>query len=124
MASDLILIQRTTTIEEADIITAWLEEQGILATIIDRANAGGYLFGMTDVEGFAIVTADKATAERAVAMIAEHKPGKPKRSAGLKVTAKCEECGKETVFDGELSGTVQECEHCGAYVDVPEEVNE
>ena len=120
MASEFSLIRRTSTIEEADILTAWLEEQGIEAMIIDRANSGAYLFGLTDLEGFAIVAAEAAVAERAVKLLEEHNPPTKKRGAGTKVAAKCEDCGKDTVFDGAMQGTVQECEHCGAYVDVPE----
>jgi hypothetical protein len=30
----------------------------------------------------------------------------------------CEECGKTSHFGGSKSGTVQDCAHCGAYVDV------
>lgn len=120
MASDFSLIRRTSTIEEADILTAWLEEQGIEAMIVDRANSGAYLFGLTDVEGFAIVAAQPEVAERAIKLLEEHNPSIQKRGAGTQIAAKCEDCGKDTVFDGTLQGTVQECEHCGAYVDVPE----
>ncbi len=121
MSSDFVLIQRTNTIEEADIIVAWLEEQGIEATIVDRSNAGAMLFGLTDLEGFAICAEDKAIAERAIKLLEEHQPEtKKKIPPGTVVRAKCEECGEESGYPGEQAGTVQECLECGAYLDVPE----
>jgi hypothetical protein len=33
----------------------------------------------------------------------------------------CEECGKTSVFGGSKNGTVQDCQHCGAYVDVSDD---
>jgi len=35
------------------------------------------------------------------------------------MVVECEACGKTTVFPGNLQGTVQDCPHCGAYLDVP-----
>lgn len=121
MSSDFVLIQRTNTIEEADIIVAWLEEQGIEATIVDRANAGAMLFGVTDSEGFAICAEDAATADRAVKLLEEHQPVTKKVvPPGTKVKARCEDCGKDSIYPGEQAGSVQECNECGAYLDVPE----
>jgi hypothetical protein len=39
-------------------------------------------------------------------------------AAGETVEAICEECGQRSVFSAALAGTVQDCPHCGAYVDV------
>ena len=47
--------------------------------------------------------------------------GRAERSAGTpeEVEATCEACGKVTVFPGSDAGTVQNCAHCRAYLDVP-----
>ena len=36
------------------------------------------------------------------------------------IEAKCEECGRTTIFPDSLNGTTQECSHCRAFVDVGE----
>ena len=43
-----------------------------------------------------------------------------------RVELPCERCGRSASFPAEAVGTVQECPHCGAFVDVelPEEVEE
>lgn len=38
-----------------------------------------------------------------------------------RVDVRCEECGKETKFPAAERGSVQNCPHCGAYVDVGED---
>ncbi len=35
------------------------------------------------------------------------------------VVVECDDCEETNVYPGELQGTVQECEHCGSYLDVP-----
>ena len=38
------------------------------------------------------------------------------------VEVTCEECGRQSTFPASQRGTVQDCAHCGAYVDVGEVV--
>jgi rubrerythrin len=40
------------------------------------------------------------------------------------VIAVCEECGQSAEYPPEQSETIQNCPHCGAYVDVPDGVVE
>jgi hypothetical protein len=44
--------------------------------------------------------------------------GKRGGAEDVPVEAHCEECGRGSLFPVEDNGTVQECPHCGAYVDV------
>lgn len=123
MSADPVCIRRAKSVEEAEIIVAWLDEQGIEAKVIDPSNPGVLAFGVTDLEGIAVCVRDSETANRAMALLAEHD-----RQAGHGSTAEetlperirleCAECGREVEFDAELAGTVQECPGCGAHIDV------
>ena len=72
MASEPIIIRRTRTVEEADIIVAWLDENGVPANVLDHENPGVFAFGVTDTEGIAIAVADEELAERAKALLEAH----------------------------------------------------
>lgn len=123
MTSEPICIRRTATVEEADIVIAWLADRGVEAMVLDRSNPGVMAFGVTDVEGIAIGVADQETADRAKGLLDEHdrekrEGGEPTAETGPSLT--CEECGKPVDADRGAGGTTLECPHCGAYVDVPE----
>ena len=123
MSTDPVCVRRAKTVEEAEIIVAWLDENGIEATIVDPSNPGVMAFGVTDPEGIAIWVADSEKAERAATLLAEHDA----RSAGAEtpdaaiytVDVACPDCGHTGGFPTDLAGTVQECPECGANVDVP-----
>ena len=121
MANGPICVHKATTVEQADIIVAWLAEQGVTATIPDRDSFGTFAFGATDTEDVQICVADEATAERARALLAEHQKGHPAPADahGAMVEVACEECKEMCSYPAEQRGSVQECPHCGAYVDVP-----
>ena len=123
MATNPLCIRRTNTIEEADIIVAWLAEQGVEATITDRDNPGVLAFGVTDPEGIEIYVADEATAERAAALLAEHDRERAatatRDAAAGTIEVTCEKCGQSATFSPKQRGTVQECLKCGAYLDLP-----
>jgi hypothetical protein len=42
------------------------------------------------------------------------------RAAGTEIEVVCEECGRRASFPAAQKGSVQECPHCGAYLDVEE----
>ena len=64
--------------------------------------------------------------DRAKALIEEYETGRRERkakSASLgdePMHVVCEECKEEADFPASKRGTVQDCPHCGAYVDVGE----
>ena len=123
MGEGPICIRRTNTIEEAQIIVGWLEEQHIKATVTDPSSTGAMAFGVTDREGIEIYVADAETADRAKAALAEHDrqhaktldDSTPERMIDLV----CEECSQVNSFPRDQAGTVQECSECGTYLDVP-----
>ncbi|HNQ24096.1 MAG TPA: hypothetical protein PKK06_13500 [Phycisphaerae bacterium] len=123
MPNEPICVRRTTTVEAADIIVAWLAEHDIAATIPDRDSFGTFAFGVTDTEGVQVCVADEATAVRARVLLDEHERELKAEAAKLDeerlVEVTCEECGFRCTFAAELRGSVQECPECGAFVDVP-----
>lgn len=125
MVNEPICIRHANTTEEAEIIVAWLEEQGIEATVTDPSSTGVMAFGVTDTEGIEIFVADAQTAERAKVALAEHDKqhaldgGEAEPEAMIDVT--CDECKQVNSFPSDSAGTTQECSECGGYLDVPGE---
>jgi hypothetical protein len=113
----------------ASVVVNWLEHQGVAAQVMDRMTFGG-LEGLTvwtgaSSRGIEIWVMQETDIEPAKTLIAEHEQEisslvADKAAAGP-VTARCEECGRTTRFPGEHRGTVQDCPHCGEYVDVPDD---
>ncbi len=123
MGENLYCIRRTATVEEADVIVAWLEDQGVEATVMDRDNPGVFAFGLTDAEGVAICVADEAVAEKGKTLLVEHDRQRDLAMVNAATTddieVKCDACGQVSAFAAELAGTTQQCVGCNEYVDVP-----
>ncbi len=121
MADETICVRHANTIEEAEIIVAWLEEQGIEATVTDPGSTGVMAFGVTDPEGIEICVADAETAVRAKVALAEHdrQQALDEDDAKAMIDVTCEECKQVNSFPSEYAGTTQECSECGSYLDVP-----
>lgn len=118
--SEPICIRRTSTMEEAEILVAWLADNGLTAHVVDRANPGVFAFGMTDLEGIAVFVADAESADRARTLLEEHDRAAAARWANAKpIGVSCEECGAANEYPARLAGSVQECASCHAYLDVP-----
>jgi len=120
MAGEPICIRRVNTIEEAEIIIAWLEEQGIEAKVIDPSSTGVMAFGVTDLEGVEIFVADAETAKRAETALAEHdrQHAHGEDDGGAMIDVPCPECNHVNAFPADYAGSTQECAECGAYLDV------
>ena len=118
-----IVVRRVGTVEEADLIVAWLDINGVEAVVLDRDNPGTLAFGVTDVEGAAICVKDPATAQQAKGLLEQHDRERAEKHARPEtkgeVTVTCEECGHANAFPVDSQGTVQACAECSAHVDVP-----
>jgi hypothetical protein len=70
---------------------------------------------------------DRSDIERAKPILVEyerqasHRRNVPTTGSTIEVT--CEECGKQSSFPEEQKGSVQDCPHCHAFVDVGDEVD-
>jgi hypothetical protein len=114
---------------EGQAIVLFLADRGIAAevmnasTLTDRAGFGHNAITGRVAEGLEIWVKQESQVADAIQLLADHGQGKAHKSeqaAALgPVQATCEECLDTSEFPGEQRGTVQSCQHCGAYLDVP-----
>jgi rubrerythrin len=108
---------------EAQMTCRLLQEAGIEAFANEDSSPAGVWMGGTIPGVFdAGVYVSRADAERAVEVIRarEQREAERSRAQGAEVEATCEECGKTATFPAAQYGTVQDCPHCGAWLDVGE----
>ena len=122
---DRACVFRAATIEEADIVVAWLSEQGIEAFVRDRfVIATGYLALAAAPRGVAVCVLDVDQADKARELLALHaaqrKGRVPSGRPGKFLRVTCDHCGHMADFPSELYGSVQNCPHYQANVDVSE----
>jgi hypothetical protein len=121
----MICVYCAVSVEEADIIVAWLADQEINAFVKDRHAIGTiYLAFAAAPKGVEVCVLDGEQAKRARELLAEHADELRHRPQpippGRVFRAVCEECGRPTDFPSELFGSVQTCPHCRANMDVNE----
>jgi len=119
---DHVCVYRAADIGEADILVAWLEEQGVAAYVKDRFTTGMLQTSLIVAPRGIEVVAQASDAPRAVELLRQHcEMVKQEHSAAShrQIKATCEECGKESLFPYNQRRTVQTCPHCRAYLDVP-----
>jgi len=124
MPSSLPCVYYAATVGEADIVAAWLEERGIQTFVKDRFAAGTLQTPMIIApEGIAVCVLDPDAATSARDLLATHFADRAKSKAasppGRAIDAECEECGRMSRFSDDQRGRVQNCPHCGEYMDVP-----
>jgi hypothetical protein len=117
------------TATEGQAIVLFLAERGISAEVMnasmltDRAGFGHNAITGRVAEGLEIWVKQESQAADAIQLLADHeqwKTHKSEQAAALgPVEATCEECGAVSKFPGDQRGTVQTCQHCRAYLDVP-----
>jgi len=125
MSRDMNCVYRAASVEEADIVVAWLVDRGISALVRDR-HAIGTLNAPPAVapKGIAVCVLNEEQAELAKMLLAEHTDELKKNRAhiqpGKVFRVVCEECGRASDFPSELYGSVQNCPICRANMDVIE----
>ncbi|MDO8630875.1 MAG: DUF2007 domain-containing protein [Phycisphaerales bacterium] len=125
MHHDPSCVYRAASVEQADIIVAWLAERGVNAFVKDRHVIGTvYVPFATAPKGVEVCVLDGEQAKRATELLSEHADELSHRPQpippGKVFRAVCEECGRPTDFPSELFGSVQTCPHCRANMDVNE----
>jgi hypothetical protein len=114
---------------EAQLICNLLNDAGIEAYLTeDVSPVGVWLFGLLPEIHKPQVWTERANMERVKPLLDEYERQQVQRqqaeakriTEGATVEASCEECGHQSVFSIALEGTVQDCPHCGAYMDVGE----
>jgi hypothetical protein len=109
---------------EAHLVRNALNDSGIEAFAAeDNSQAGTWMMGMIPEIHKPQVWVDRADVARAKPVLEDFE----RRAAELQDTGAqdrppieviCEECGQRSTFPAAQRGSVQQCRHCGAYVDV------
>jgi len=123
MPRDMICVYRAADLGEADIVAAWLEEQGITVHVKDR-HATSQAPLTVAPRGIEVCVVDPAQTNRATELLRTHadelEVKKPASAHGPDIETVCEECGKASRFPFAQRGSVQTCPHCRQYLDVPQ----
>jgi ribosomal protein S27E len=113
----------------AEVVALWLTHQEVPAQVMDRNTLGG-LEGLTfsrtmvSSRGIEVWVMDVAQAPRASQLLEAHGAELAARAAARApasgpIDVVCDKCGQLSTFPGSASGKVENCTHCGEYVDVP-----
>lgn len=114
------------TVSEATVVANWLEHEGIDTQVMDSLTHGG-LDGLTawtgsSARGIEVWVLNPAEIEAATELIEQHGQFRAALDAENEATepvlAYCEECGQSATFPGEQLGSIQDCPHCGRYMDI------
>jgi hypothetical protein len=113
---------------EAHVVCNILNDEGIEAHVTDDVSqAGVWMFGLLPGIHRPQVWIDRSNVDRAKPILEDYEDRLLERQEADRqnvvageatVKADCEECGRSSVFPAAQRGTVQDCPHCGAYVDV------
>ncbi|MCA9062018.1 MAG: DUF2007 domain-containing protein [Planctomycetaceae bacterium] len=110
---------------EAHLVADLLASNGI-ESFVEEEHTATSLWVMGRISQFhqSNIWIDRSSAPAAAEVIREFEERKKNRaSAGsspTRVLATCDECGKVTAFPETMNGTVQNCPHCSAFLDVGE----
>jgi hypothetical protein len=114
---------------EAHLVSGLLQDAGIQAVVIEDVSQVGVWMGGTISELHKPqVWVERADIERARPVLEEYDRRSAERSLakldgdGSPIEVECEKCGKRSEFPASQLGSVQNCPHCLAYVDVGDEV--
>jgi hypothetical protein len=111
---------------EVQMLCDHLERNGIASYVTTEDSIVGlWAFGLLPQIHTPKLWVDESNAEAARVLLAEYERDLLRRKAKVRVVdsndsiqAECEDCGKATQFPESKRGTVQDCSHCGAYVDI------
>jgi hypothetical protein len=106
---------------EAALLRNALVEAGVEAYVTEDLTQVVTGFGIPDLYR-PQVWVDKSEVERAVPILADYEQRTQEHheaaASGPPIDVVCEECGKRSEFPASQRVTIQDCPHCGAYVDV------
>lgn len=121
--SDPVDAYHAATNLDAHMMCNFLLEAGIDATVVE--DLPPQVLGVLSIISPLYtprIRVNRDDAPRARAMLEEFERQKSERAQpaapGQPITVTCEGCGQTATFPAEQQGTVQDCPHCHAYVDV------
>jgi hypothetical protein len=123
---DPVAVYNAATNAEAQLLRIALVEAGIEAYATEDVSAVGiWMFGLLPEIHKPQVWVERADMARVKPILDEFEERAHERrqaaaapADGSPIEATCEECGRSSSFPAAQRGSVQDCPHCGAYVDV------
>ncbi|QDU97602.1 hydrogenase maturation nickel metallochaperone HypA [Lignipirellula cremea] len=122
---EIVTVYSSMVITNGPLVQIFLEQDGIASQIFDVAPFTGAYHELDPANAAQIwVGVQPSDAEAAKDLLAKHfdawveKRKKYKEEAGP-AQAECDDCGKTSEFPASDRGTVQDCPHCGSFLDVP-----
>lgn len=121
-------VYTTNSQGQADIVAAWLQENGLDARVNSNTSLGGLpemiLWSKTEsASGAFEVWVPTDSINAAKTMISEwetcQRQATAERMAKGSVDAVCDSCGELNTLPPEKRGAVETCRNCGLYFDVP-----
>lgn len=109
-------VYRASTVEEADIVVAWLADREIFAFVKDRNMAGNHVTLAVAPKGVEVCVADPTLAAQASELLRIHREGQMGQPMGefeKVVPVQCPKCGSMLEYPGEFMGSEQACPNCG-----------
>jgi len=125
MSGEMVCVHHAATVSEADIVTAWLEEQGVPAFVKNRLTAETLpIDGLRSKRGIEVCVADDETAEQAKILLEKHdrqvEAEHPLPVDDLLIDTTCDACNAVLSFPLSSAGLTETCPDCGEYLDIPE----
>jgi hypothetical protein len=125
--SDPVRVFRAATNMQAHLLCGYLEQNGIETHVLEDNPTHEWLFGLLPQVHKPEVCVDRCHVDDARSLVETFELEERQRNSQIisalqsePVAVDCEECGKKSTFPASQLGTLQECSHCGAYVDVGE----
>lgn len=120
-----VVVYTAPTNLEAHVVVTMLFANDVPAHAVeDQSGASIWAFGTISQFHKPNVFVDQCNYDRAITLIAQYEEQQRARANAQAneepIEARCEECGKSSMFPKSQSGSVQECPHCYAYMDVGE----
>jgi hypothetical protein len=127
---DPVAVYHAANNVEVHLVRNALEASGVEAHVIeDVSQAGTWVGGQISGIHRPEVWVNRSDVERAMQIVEayEHRAAELRDktteddTAGGAIEVTCEECGESSTFPASQRGSVQECPHCDAYLDVVDE---
>jgi Zn finger protein HypA/HybF involved in hydrogenase expression len=127
--SNPVAIYTAANNSEAHFLCIFLEQNEIESYVAEEDPViGGWMFGLLPQVHKPKVWIDQSNADRVTPLLQEFESLQQQSSVSANADAlnagpiavECEDCGRAASFAANLRGTIQDCPHCGAYVDVGE----
>lgn len=127
---DPVAVYNAASNHEAQLVCIHLNEAGVEAYVTeDISLVGVWVFGLLPEIHKPQVWVDRSAIEQAKLFLEEFERKLRAQLASdanaspldaEEVDSFCEECGRNSFFPASQQGSVQDCPHCGAYMDVGE----